>query len=600
MNGPPFKIAFITDGEPFHGASPEERALGGSETALVQISRKLAKLGHKVKVFCRCPAPGDYHGVSYEDRRGLVAAALEQRFEILIVSRFFTAFDLPIQAGLKVLWNHDILDKPRLMAERLDQIDLAFVLSDYHAQNYIERLPACQSRLVQTRNGLDLELMDRGAAGVVKSPVRVTYVSRPERGLKQLLEYIWPRLKRQIPQLELKICGYQVELTDLHPALQAEYAKIDRLLEQSEGVEHLGPLPKEGYYTHLASCQALLYPCTFPEISCISALEAQALGTAIITSDEFALKQTVQEPLFKVPGVPGSPQYLEAYTNRALQILGEPHKYADATARAKSQVRRDYSWERIAAEWADLFEQKLEERLKAKPLAVSAGLLIKGDTQAAAAIPGIELSLPKDDGIGQDPDETGLNQEISSLILERLSLDQLDIGLVSPLIPRDLPAMQMALPGAVIKGLSPMLPSDYKPELLIIKDLLERSPAPDDFLAWALDQTAANGWLLLCLAGGAWPLSRAGFINRCHDLGPDEINLMLPGRELFKRHLPRGLIKSGKHQYPLGRWLIMVRAGGALPESLDCRYKYRQVRPSPPEVVNSLIQAGILKDGSSE
>ncbi|MGD9123694.1 MAG: glycosyltransferase, partial [Desulfarculaceae bacterium] len=159
MNKSPLHIGFVTDGEPFDGASPEERALGGSETAMVQIARALCRRGHEVQVFCRCPRPGMYQGVRYRHHQDLVRAAAEERFSVLVVSRFSAAFTLPLQAGLRVLWNHDILDKPAALKEHLDQVDICLVLSRFHAWDYTQRLPECAPKLVTTRNGLDLPLL---------------------------------------------------------------------------------------------------------------------------------------------------------------------------------------------------------------------------------------------------------------------------------------------------------------------------------------------------------------------------------------------------------------------------------------------------------
>jgi glycosyltransferase involved in cell wall biosynthesis len=602
MTGMPFDIAFITDGEAFHGASPEEQALGGSETALVQVARALARLGHRVRVFCRCPQPGEYHGVIYQDRLDLVEAATKERFEVLVVSRFFTAFDLPLQAGLKVLWNHDILDKPRLMADRLEQIDLAFVLSRYHAANYIERLPACEPKLALTRNGLDLALMDQAARGAAKIPGRVTYASRPERGLKDLLRHIWPRLKQALPHLELKLCGYQVDATSLHPSLQREYDEIKELVQSAAGVEELGALPKAQYYAHLASCEAMLYPCVFPEISCISALEAQALGTAIITSNEFALSETVQEDFFKVSGKPGSPAYLEAFTQRAQQYLSAPQEHGHITRRAQQKVRAHYSWPAIAAEWAALFERMLDERLKLNPAPLAASLLLEGASQAAAHHLGAAIRLPHEGPAPPDPEEQALNQEIAQLVKRAIGQTGAParIGLLSSGPGPSRAALQESLQDSILDELSPGQPVSAPYNLVIIRDRLEREAAPERLLEWVRSILQPQGWLLLCIAHGAWPMLSPGYLARQHSLGPKEIKALLPGRELICNYLPRSLVRTSTNQYAVGRWLILAPAAGPDPKPLDFTYQHRQTRPAPPEVLDDLRRAGLLKGATHE
>ena len=53
-------IVIYTEGLSFDGATPFERSLGGSESAVVFMARELAGLGHMVRVFCNCERPGEY------------------------------------------------------------------------------------------------------------------------------------------------------------------------------------------------------------------------------------------------------------------------------------------------------------------------------------------------------------------------------------------------------------------------------------------------------------------------------------------------------------------------------------------------------------
>ena len=100
----------------------------------------------------------------------------------------------------------------------------------------------------------------------------------------------------------------------------------------------------------------MLYPCTFPEISCIAALEAQALGAPILTTDGFALSETVSAGELRVPGRPGSREYVDEYVRRALRLLESPDLTARLARDSAEHVRERYSWPTIAAEWDRLFD----------------------------------------------------------------------------------------------------------------------------------------------------------------------------------------------------------------------------------------------------
>ena len=592
----PFSIAFITDGEAFHGGSPEEQALGGSETALVQVARALARRGHRVVVFCRCPKPGLYDAVLYRDRKDLVRAAIEERYEVLIVSRFFSALDLPLQAGLRILWNHDILDQPSLLAERLERLDLAFVLSGFHAKGYKDRLPQCEAKLHQTRNGLDLDLMDQATARVARVPGRVTYVSRPERGLKQLLEYIWPRLKERMPHLELKLCGYQVDATQLHPSIKAEYAYIDELIANSPDVEVLGGLAKGEYYRHLASCQAMLYPSVFPEISCIAALEAQALGLPVITSDAFALSETVVEEHFKVGGEPGSDAYLTAYVNRACDLLQNPGPTGVLAARAREKVRSRYSWHQIAAEWEELFAELFRQRKAKQARAVAANLLLSGDALAAEGLLGRSLAHLDKAPAPEDPEEAELLEAIAHMAKQALTGagESPKIGLLSAAAESTNPQLSALMAGHDLEIIDPHAQSCAAYDLVIIRDMLERHRHPEQLLDCILPRCKPQGWLLLCTASGAWPLVAPGYLGRRHDLAKDDLNSLLPDRKIRFEYLPRGRVRSGAETYAAGRWLALAPVKGPRPGALDMGSKDRRVRAATQEVIASLEQNGVL------
>jgi glycosyltransferase involved in cell wall biosynthesis len=595
MNRPCLAICFITDGEAFHGASPEERALGGSETALVQVARSLARRGHRVQVFCRCPQPGLYHQVRYRDRKELVHASSEERFDILIVSRFFAALDLPLQAGLKVLWNHDILDKPAEMASRLESLDMALVLSRFHADDYISRLPACAEKLSITRNGLDLELIARSTRGVERQSGLVTYVSRPERGLKLLLERIWPRIKAALPELRLALCGYQVKDTELHPAIQREYDDIEQLLNDADGVEILGGLAKDAYYRHLASCQALLYPCVFPEISCIAALEAQAVGTPIITSNSYALAETVYEPDFLVTGHPGSAEYIDAFVEKAVGLLSQPDRAVKIAANAREQVWQRHDWALIAAEWEAVFLERLQSRLPEHGQALAVSMLLAGDRQGAAKVLERPLLSAEEGPVPPDPAEERLLDELARLAspaLDRVQ-NQASVGVMAADGGRTFAGIAARLPQAQVEELSNPEYADGL-NVLLIRDQLERQDNPTAYLEKCLAACAPDGVLVLCVASGAWPLLSPGYLGRLYDLGRDEITQLLPQRRMVLAFVPRGLVGKGVHRYHAGRWLAVAPVQGPPPGRLDPEAAQRRARPAPDHLVEEVQRVGLV------
>jgi glycosyltransferase involved in cell wall biosynthesis len=289
-------------------------------------------------------------------------------FDVFVVSRYSGFFTVPIPADLKVLWNHDTLDRPEALKEVADRIDLFLVLSRFHRDHFLTRMPELEDRMVITRNGVDLDLIDRAAASAVRHPNKVIYASRPERGLMLLLEDIWPKLKRLHPDLTLHLCGYDVDPADLEPGLADLYRRLDDRIASSPDVIRLGSLTKSDYYRHLAEAALMLYPCVFPEISCIAALEAQAARTPILTTAGFALTETVPWPDLLTRGRPGGREYVSDYVDRAAGLLDDHAKRSELAENGRGWVESRHVWPVIAAEWDRLFDLQLTVKRRRRSL----------------------------------------------------------------------------------------------------------------------------------------------------------------------------------------------------------------------------------------
>lgn len=349
-------IGFFADGLPFNGNTIHERSLGGSESAVYYMARELRSLGHKVWVVCNCDRPGTYEGVQYVHKPDFKSLALSVEFDAFIVSRYYNFFQVPFRSRLNILWNHDVLDNKFALLRYLSRIDILFNLSRFHVVDYLEKIPQLKSKIFQTRNGIDLEMIRRGTKGKNKIAGKMIYASRPERGLRFLLEGIWPKIHSLWPDGRLYVCTYEVDLEALAPRVRNLYQEIDALIQNTPAVIPLGTLAKEEYYGHLAEAQLMLYPCDFPEISCIVAMEAQACKTPIVTTDDFALQETVGVKEWLIAGHPQDPDYQKAFIGQVQRLLEEPELYLKTTQKGYNWIVPQFTWPVIAREWSSLFE----------------------------------------------------------------------------------------------------------------------------------------------------------------------------------------------------------------------------------------------------
>jgi len=375
-------IVVYTEGLPFDGGTPFERSLGGSESAVVFMARELARRGHRVRVFCNCESgasavelpkqrgPGLYDGVEYADLTEFPEFVETGSCDVFVCCRHLRGLAAPVRSKVNVLWAHDAIPKPvaRQMMSLMYKVDRLMVLSEFHKEQFGRHLSVPDERYVVTRNGVDLELVDEALSGgaddrlgacptdgLERDRNRVIYTSRPERGLDVLLE-MWPELKQRLPELKLAVAWYENPGAD---GQMADYlAALRRAAEALPGVELLGALSKKELYREIAGSGLMVYPAVFPEVSCISMMEAAACGTPVVASRYCALKETVAdgETGVLVPGDPVSGEYQRRFVAAVVGLLGGGKRWGEMSEAARRRVEERYRWAAIAEEWEGVFE----------------------------------------------------------------------------------------------------------------------------------------------------------------------------------------------------------------------------------------------------
>ncbi len=365
-------IVIYTEGLPFDGATPFEQSLGGSESAVVFMARELAGRGHRVRVYCCCPRPGEYDGVAYYDLTSFSEFVETSECDVFVCCRHLRGLTAPVRSKANVLWCHDVMMKPvaAQVMSLMYKIDRLLVLSEFHKQQFQRHLTVPDDRYVVTRNGVDIGVVDEAIAGVERDPNRIVYTSRPERGLDLLL-MMWPEMKERRPELRLAIAHYENPAAD---AQMAEYVgTLRRFGEQLPDVEFLGALSKRELYREIAGSALVVYPATFPEVSCISMLEAAACGTPVVTSQYCALKETVSdgESGVLVPGEPQGDEYQARFVEAVISLLGDDRRWSEMRAAARRRVEERYQWSKIAEEWEEAFRAVVERTPPPCPLPVN-------------------------------------------------------------------------------------------------------------------------------------------------------------------------------------------------------------------------------------
>lgn len=128
----------FTNWSPKQLTEPGNSFVGGSEEAVINLSRELGKLGWKVTVYGDPGADeGEHEGVTYLPYYKFNKL---DNFNILISWRQLGFFDQPLNSKKKYLWCHDLLNRLEFTPERTSKIDKIIVLSKFHREN-IDHVP---------------------------------------------------------------------------------------------------------------------------------------------------------------------------------------------------------------------------------------------------------------------------------------------------------------------------------------------------------------------------------------------------------------------------------------------------------------------------
>ena len=237
-----YNIAFFCNSVPLSSETILlEKSLGGSETALICMANALAGRGHSVTVFTQMKdqdQQGNYNGVQWIDLDNMAGACQAIEYDVFISQRHPSILEKPIRAKYRALWVQDVLMpfSTAALTSTLWQTDQIYYVSEWHCDNYENLLPNGADKLrFVTKNGIDLGTVAANLSTGPKDMNRLIYISRPERGLFPLLQ-IFPQMKQQRPDLELKVCRYY-SMYEANPEDKQICDRADRMGAEAEGVE---------------------------------------------------------------------------------------------------------------------------------------------------------------------------------------------------------------------------------------------------------------------------------------------------------------------------------------------------------------------------
>lgn len=322
-----------------------ERGLGGSEEAAIRLAAELAKAGCHVEMYGPWTREGLVDGVHYIYHAKWNKA---RRLDVFVAWRYEQLADLAPECGARWLWNHDMILPGMHVRPREHGIDAMLCLTEYHASETAAVIEDDCPPILVTRNGLP----PMPEVPVSKVPGRVVYASSPDRGLLQLLR-MWPDVIKDVPGATLHVYyGFTkgwMKAEARNKSKKVERLLLEKLLAETPGVTFFGMVGKAELYRAFAEASVWAYPSTWYETSCITAMQAQALGARPVTTDLAALAETVEwgDVLPTMPHIFNEVEHRERYTKMLVDALRLP----DPTHDWRPELARRWDWAGVAAQW---------------------------------------------------------------------------------------------------------------------------------------------------------------------------------------------------------------------------------------------------------
>lgn len=346
-------IIFTCLASPYTWDGEEYRkgAMGGSETACIEMAEWLAKLsGKPVKVFNPRPSAKTVNGVEYVPIDKLSEYTTKNRPYLHIAWRH----NQKVTPAPTYVWAHDLITPG---VEDTRNYNSVICLTPFHRDFMHNMQMVPKDRIWVSRNGIAAEKFK--GHQIVKNPNKIVFPSSPDRGLDRAI-LIMDKLVGEFPDLKLHVF-YGIEHLPKW-GHQALYDKLVKMIAERPHVIYHGKTEQTKLHEHFREAALWLHPCDFIETSCITAMEMIACGVYPVTRSLGGLKDTLRDAKEKgmatlLPHDCVTEAEFAAYTQATREALLEK-KWEHPGFQAFDP--ESVSWEKVARSWLEEMDYGLQ------------------------------------------------------------------------------------------------------------------------------------------------------------------------------------------------------------------------------------------------
>jgi glycosyltransferase involved in cell wall biosynthesis len=336
--------------------------IGGSEEAIIHLSKRLAARGWNVTVYNNCGPKGlEFDGVKF---RPYWEWNYRDKQDVVVLWRHPKMLDYEINADKVLVDMHDVVPTGEYNEKRVGNMTAALFKSECH-RNLYPQIP--DDKCVVIPNGI---VWDDFQEPVERDPYLLINTSSPDRGLRSLLD-AFTKVKEQVPEAHMEWAygwGVWDSVYGSNHDMMKWKEDVEKLMEETDGVTNLGRIGQHEVAELYKKAGIFAYPTAFFEIDCISARKAQAAGAFPVATDFAALNETIQYGV-KVKtdleqenwGKPGSFDFslkeeraVEEWIAETVKALKNPQPKEDQ--KEMQEWTKKFDWENTTTQWENVIK----------------------------------------------------------------------------------------------------------------------------------------------------------------------------------------------------------------------------------------------------
>jgi glycosyltransferase involved in cell wall biosynthesis len=352
--------------------NPETKGIGGSETSHIEMSNRLADRGHEVWSYA--PITKDStddvthirgrenpHGVQWfsSEHYGHKAAFHNAKADVWVIYRAPHVVELLDENQRAWLVCQDV-EYPNMTEAHAERFQLIIALCERHAAHLRLIFPKQAHKVIVSSNGIRTEAIRKALGNPPeRNPHRLIYASSPDRGF-ETLGPIYRLAKEIVPDLELHVYyGFNniekvITRSGADLRVKNRTDQIRKWLD-APGVVHHGRMGQTELYQEWMKAGIWCHPSAFTETSCITCMDAQALGAIPITTPTWAVGENVQHGVFIDGDIAGGdPLTKTRYVYQLVQMALQPEKQEKIRTTMMPWAQSWFDWENVADQWEQL------------------------------------------------------------------------------------------------------------------------------------------------------------------------------------------------------------------------------------------------------